>query len=337
MDRLAGLQVLRALAAIMVLIGHVIAEAEHYFGLSLPGDIIPWTRGVDIFFVISGFIVALSASRFQGRPGAFLFRRLHRVVPLYWLFTTLMVLVVLLMPSGAKDTVADTAQIFTSYLFIPWERADGRIAPVLSLGWTLNYEMAFYVILSAALLMRRSLTVVAVALVLLVFTGKIAEPHFAPVAAWTNPIILEFLFGIVLARMWQAGWCRPGMAGSLTLGVAGLALLVALDGSGLPRVLSAGLPATVLVAAGTLFCPRRPLPFQLVGDASYALYLSHRFALRGLTLLVLPLLPGTSAGAALFCVIAIMVSIAVGIGVHLWVERPMLAARLPPRRERAAA
>ena len=58
--KLPGLQALRALAAIMVLVGHVLAEAEHYFALALPGDAIPWTRGVDIFFVISGFVVTLS-------------------------------------------------------------------------------------------------------------------------------------------------------------------------------------------------------------------------------------------------------------------------------------
>ena len=68
MPRLAGLQLLRGLAATMVLIGHVIAEAEHYFARPLPGDAIPWTRGVDIFFVISGFIITLSATRLMGQP-----------------------------------------------------------------------------------------------------------------------------------------------------------------------------------------------------------------------------------------------------------------------------
>ena len=66
---LPGLQILRAVAALMVLLGHVIAEAEHYFGLPLPGDAVPWTRGVDIFFVISGFVITLSAARFAGPPG----------------------------------------------------------------------------------------------------------------------------------------------------------------------------------------------------------------------------------------------------------------------------
>lgn len=61
--KLPGLQALRGLAAVMVLIGHVLAEAEHYFALPLPGDAIPWTRGVDIFFVISGFVITLSAQR----------------------------------------------------------------------------------------------------------------------------------------------------------------------------------------------------------------------------------------------------------------------------------
>ena len=85
-ERLEGLQSLRALAALLVLIGHVRAEAAHYFALDLPGAALPWTRGVDIFFIISGFIITLSATRFAARPGAFLWRRLRfmRCSPRLW-------------------------------------------------------------------------------------------------------------------------------------------------------------------------------------------------------------------------------------------------------------
>jgi exopolysaccharide production protein ExoZ len=143
MPKLGGLQFLRAFAAIMVLIGHAIAEAEHYFAISLHLDFIPWTRGVDIFFVISGFIITLSATRYKGRPFAFLQRRVMRVVPLYYVFTTLMVFTVFFFPNGPKDTVFDLSQILSSYGFFPYARLDGRIAPILSLGWTLNYEIFF--------------------------------------------------------------------------------------------------------------------------------------------------------------------------------------------------
>ncbi|MEL6619001.1 MAG: acyltransferase [Pseudomonadota bacterium] len=331
-----GLQVLRALAAVMVLIGHVLAEAEHYFALSLPGDAVPWTRGVDIFFVISGFVITLSAQRFIGQPGAFLWRRLVRVVPLYWLFTTLMVAALLLVPGGAKDTGFDPLQILSSYGFFPYERADGRIAPVLSLGWTLNYEVYFYALAALCLALPRPLVALTGLLLAIASLGLIIPVDNPQLRFWSNPIIVEFLFGIGLARLWQRGWHRPHSGVAMAGVVVGLGLLVALDPMPLPRFLAAGIPAAIIVASGTLLCPQRPLPGVLWGDASFALYLSHRFALRATTLLLLPLLPVTLAGAAVYTVTVCALALAVGMLTHLCIERPMMRA-LSPRPKRALA
>jgi len=324
--RLPGLQVLRALAALMVLVGHVLAEAEHYFALPLPGDAIPWTRGVDIFFVISGFVITLSAQRFASQPAAFLWRRLLRVVPLYWLFTTLMVAALILIPGGAKDTSFDPLQILSSYGFFPFERADGRIAPVLSLGWTLNYEVFFYALAALCLCMPRPLRALTALLIGVATLDVVVEFSSPQPSFWTNPIILEFLFGIGLARLWQRGWHKPHL-GLATGGVIlGIALLIALHPTPLPRFLAAGVPAALIVASGTLLCPMRTLPGMLWGDASYALYLSHRFALRAATLLLLPLLPATLWGALAYVVTVCGLALAVGLLTHLWIEKPMLRA-----------
>lgn len=322
--RLLGLQALRGVAAVMVLIGHVLAEAEHYFALQLPGDAVPWTRGVDIFFVISGFVITLSASRYAGQPGAFLWRRILRVVPLYYLFTTLMVAALLVLPGGAKDTTLDPAQILSSYGFFPYARADGRIAPVLSLGWTLNYEMFFYALMALCLALPRPLVTVAGMLMALAMMGLVVGFTTPQFTFWTNPLILEFLFGIALARLWQRGWSRPDMALSIAALVMGFALLIVLDPTPLPRFIAAGLPAALIVAGGTLFCPQRPLPGQLLGDASYALYLSHRFALRAATLVLLPLLPATALGAWVYVVTVCVLAVAVGILIHIAIERPLM-------------
>ncbi|TMV05602.1 acyltransferase [Ruegeria sediminis] len=329
MPRLAGLQLLRALAALMVLTGHVIAEAEHYFTVDLAGDRIPWTRGVDIFFVISGFIITLSAARHADRPGAFLWRRLLRVAPLYYLFTTLMVAVLVLAPSAAKETELDPVQILSSYLFLPYERHDGRIAPVLSPGWTLNYEVFFYALAALALTLPRPFRVLAAALVTL-SALSLLRPGNPALVFWTNPLILEFLFGIALARLWQRGYRRPSVMLALASGALGLVLLAALDSTPLPRFVAAGLPAALLVAAGTLFCPPGRLPLQRIGDASYALYLSHRFALRLLTLILLPALP---PGAAwIYVALACTASIAVALITHIAVEAPLMRAFDRPAR-----
>jgi len=325
-DRLSGLQLLRALAAIMVLIGHVIAEAEHYFSMPLPGDAIPWTRGVDIFFVISGFVITLSAQRYVGRPAAFMWRRLVRVVPLYWLFTTLMVITLVVLPSGAKDTSFDPAQIIASYTFIPYERVDGRIAPVLSLGWTLNYEVFFYALAACCLGLPRPLIALAGLIVSLSVLGLLMLFETPQLTFWTNPIILEFMFGLGLARLWQMGWCAPSGLLAISTLLLGFLLLVALDAVDLPRFIAAGLPAALIVAAGTLFCPKIHLPGMIWGDASYALYLSHRFVLRAATLILLPLLPANLFGALIYVMAVFACAMTIGLLTHLILEKPMMKA-----------
>ncbi|MEL6960164.1 MAG: acyltransferase [Pseudomonadota bacterium] len=331
-QRLPGLQLLRALAAIMVLVGHVIAEAEHYFGLSLAGDMIPWTRGVDLFFVISGFVIALSAGRHTGQPGAFLWRRAVRVVPLYWLFTTLMVAALLVMPGGVKDTALDPGQILSSYSFIPYARDDGRIAPVLSLGWTLNYEMFFYALAALSLALPKPLWALTGIMIALVGLGLVLPIETTIWITWTNPLILEFLFGIGLAVLWQRGVGRADIRIACALILSGLVALIVLDPAPLPRAIASGLPAALIVAGGTLFCPMRSLPGMIWGDAAYALYLSHRFVLRGATILLLPLLPANPFGAWVYVAVVTALALAVGLLTYAFVERPLLRAATPTPR-----
>jgi exopolysaccharide production protein ExoZ len=340
--RIDALQWLRALAAGMVLVGHVLEEAAHYRGMGAEVAAgLPWTRGVDVFFVISGVVIALSAARWDGSPGGFLWRRVLRVVPLYWLFTTLMVVALVVVPGGVKETELEPGQIVASYLFLPWERHDGRIAPVLSLGWTLNYEMFFYLLAAGALVWRwpRMGWVVVGLLGAVALAGAVLRPEGVAARFWTNAIILEFAFGIGIAsvlRRWGAVH-RPALA--LAVFGAGLAALVLLHGTGLPRFLAAGLPAAAMVAGPVLFLRTEArgwigaLGLRL-GDASYALYLSHRFVLRLATLALLPLVP--EGGLWLFVGGVTLAATLVALAVFAWIERPLLARLQPPRRAAAA-
>lgn len=328
---------MRAVAAIMVLIGHVIAETEHYSGVAIGADLIPWTRGVDLFFVISGFIIALSGRRYFGVNGgtkAFLLRRLIRVVPLYYLFTTLMLATLVLMPDSVKETAFDPGQVLSSYAFLPYARYDGRIAPILSLGWTLNYEIFFYLLFSVFLTLRgpRGLILVVLTIGILGLIGLIFTPQAPALAFWTNPILIEFAFGILLAAFWLAGRDRvkPGFLTGCAVLAFGLGLLILLDHiNGLPRFVASGIPALIMVA-GPLFYWSGPVASSLphwslvLGDSSYALYLSHRFVLRPGTLFVLPALPQTLAGSSLFVVAACLVATGVAVLVFRHIETPML-------------
>ena len=323
MDKLANLQVLRAAAAGAVLVGHVLAEAEHFFATAIPLKGLPWTRGVDLFFVISGAIIALIILRQRPSPGSFLTRRFMRVAPLYYMFTTVMVGVVLTTPGALKETGFEPVQILASYTFVPFERSDGRIAPVLSLGWTLNYEMFFYVLASAALFFKQPLRVLVTALTLFAF-ANLLQPRPAVLHSWTNPLILEFAFGVLLGTGYARGLRLSGLAAGI-LAAAGMLWLYIGDDPNVPRWIGAGGAATLITAAALYGpTPRWPVSIVRLGDASYALYLSHRFVLRAATLSVAPLLPAKPWAIAGFVAFTCAFAIGTALLVHRWLELPLL-------------
>jgi exopolysaccharide production protein ExoZ len=300
-ERLVHLQALRAVAALMVAFHHAQAEAATLaarLGLTfVPTDIIPWMAGVDIFFVISGFVMVHASHGLFGAPGAarlFLARRVARIVPLYWAATTLFLLVMLAVPALVNTGGIDAGAVAASYLFWPHARSDGLIQPVFSLGWTLNYEMFFYVLFAVALALPLRRAVAAVTLVLVALVVVMAMPWAqdapVPLRFWGYPIVLEFAFGMGLALARHEGIRLTG-AFRLLLVAAAITTL-ALDGyaraqTGFEALFYHGLPAAALVAAATLGSetPDRPAGrieawASRLGDASYALYLLHPFALR---------------------------------------------------------
>jgi exopolysaccharide production protein ExoZ len=339
MNKLGSIQVMRGVAAVMVLIGHAIAEAEHFMDMRLTAGWVPWTRGVDLFFVISGFIIAVSGRRYFGQKGGvgtFLVRRIVRVVPLYYLFTTLTLITLLVAPGGLKDTGFDPGQILSSYGFYPYAREDGRVAPLLSLGWTLNYEMFFYLVFSACLAFRAPVGLLMLGTILLglVAVGVMSGPGGTAFGFYTNSILVEFVLGVALAECWlRTRDLAPASFGAgVAILVLGFVLLIGLGAAfeTWPRAVTAGLPVTVMIAGPLYFWKDRvaegiPAAAYLLGDSSYALYLSHRFVLRAVTLALVPVLPQTMTGGWIY--IGTVCALAVGTGILVFrrVEVPMLS------------
>jgi peptidoglycan/LPS O-acetylase OafA/YrhL len=350
-ERLIHLQTLRAVAALMVAIHHGQAEAAALaarLGLSFsPSGLLPWMAGVDIFFVISGFVMVHASQDLFGQPGAarlFLARRVARIVPLYWAATTLFLLAMLAVPGLVNTAGIGVVDIVSSYLFWPHARPDGAIQPVYSLGWTLNYEMFFYVLFALALALPAYRAVGVVTLVLGGLVVAMATPwgQEAPVALrfWGSPIVLEFAFGMVLALARQEG-IRFAGSFRVLLVVAAIATL-ALDGlwraqTSLDALLYHGLPAAALVAAATLGTQppdRRVGPQEIwasrLGDASYALYLLHPFVLRAMREVVVrigalvppALLPG-AALPLLYLALALIAASAVALAAYRLFEVPV--------------
>ncbi|WP_062203172.1 acyltransferase [Aureimonas sp. AU12] len=287
--RIGEIQWLRAAAALMVVAAHIkVALDLRYFQYdmaSAPLSPFPFVAGVDIFFVISGFVMAYASEGLHGRSDAwrrFLVRRLARVAPLYWLMTLL--LIGLMIAIRAPDWPEITRwQIAASFLFVPTGNVDGYPFPLLDVGWTLNYEMMFYVVFALFVGLRQRWALLATALVLvgIVALGRIEPMPTIALRFWTDPVVLEFLGGIGIFLLFRTGLTLPlGVRVALAAAaVVGFFCFPLLDFTW--RFLQWGVPACLLVLAAVTGRGDRHSPAaEWAGDISYAIYLSHFFVIR---------------------------------------------------------
>ncbi len=274
---LISVQALRALAAWTV-VGHHFMQI--FFGFKADSALGRFfvekgAAGVDVFFVISGLVIFLSTQDEDLPPWRFLLYRLLRIVPAYWFYTLLMALLVVVARPMLPDQSVDLAHVLMSLFFIPSENPGGYgVYPTLNVGWTLNYEMLFYLLFAWTLLFRRQWRLLVVAALL-----------FAVCATWTSfgwisafyrsDIVIEFLMGIGIGMLYRKGWIRPGLWWPV-LGIA-TALLAIYHWPASPRALTWGLPSAVLVVAcmalERFFADNRVL--KVLGDCSYSVYLLH--------------------------------------------------------------
>lgn len=355
------MQALRALAALMVVVHHAQNEAA-ILAVRAGTDFVPrlglpWPAGVDIFFVISGFIIVHAAGPLFGRPGArgrFLAHRIARLVPLYWLVTGLYLALGLSMPAllSGEGGPPDLARTLASFLFWPMARADGAVLPLYGLGWTLNYEMAFYALFALGLgLTRRGAVAWLVgALGLVVLAGRLIPAPPVPLAFWSDPIVLEFALGAGLALL-RAEGVRLHGAAQVGLAAAGLFGLATAPAEPAFRLLAWGLPAALLVAAAVLgrdrpeaarggWAARFLGAAERLGDASYALYLLHPFVLRAAREGLVRSGLGPHLGPWPSLVLMIVLTLPVALLAHQLVERPLtrlVRRRLEPSRPAEAA
>ncbi len=333
---LRGVQALRAVACLMVVAFHVLEAAAKRSGTAWPNG----SGGVDLFFVISGFVMFTSSRRLaelQDGWRVFLQRRLERIVPLYWLLTAAKTAIALTAPGLAPTTRLSTWNLAASLLFIPARDAAGIVRPVLPVGWTLNYEMLFYVIFAAALALRRGpLGILLPVLLPLGLAGFWRQEDWPAALSLANGLVLELCGGVALAQAMARGW-RPNQPASAFLLAAGAVLLLMVPAAGPWRFVAWGLPALLMVA-GTVgleasFGRRLPALLLELGDASYAIYLSHVF--------IVPVLVQALAGAGLpasqaatvLLPACLVVCSAAGLALHRFVDAPIQAwlRRRPPR------
>jgi exopolysaccharide production protein ExoZ len=331
------LQYLRGVAALMVVYFHAVLQLKHV-GIESPLLPVMGEAGVDLFFVLSGFLMWITTCGKNVSPGSFMLKRLMRIVPLYWMLTISAGAVALLLPSLLKHTVFEVPHFIASLAFFPAPNpsylgeADKEllITPLLVPGWTLNYEIFFYVIFACVLFFPQRLRLALVALVFAVVSvaGVVLGEASTVLQFYSNPIIFEFVMGIGVAILVQRQLLLGGRtAVLLTLVFAVLMLLADYEQQVFRRALAFGIPAALIVyglCCMELGATLRRLPYlRVIGDASYSIYLTHVFTLVLCRLLFQRFPHGDGLlSQLLFIGLCLSLSMAVGVATYHLYEKP---------------
>jgi exopolysaccharide production protein ExoZ len=347
---LASLQILRGLAALGILAVHLSMVTDHVLHLRayLP-RLTLGEAGVDLFFVISGFIMVHASADAFGRPHAplsFFARRVVRIVPLYWAVSTWILAAFLLGRTDLATLDLSWGAIVASFLFVPYARPSGLVWPMLQVGWTLNFEMFFYLVFAIALMLRRRSAIIGISLLFVVLIAIRFAGDQWPV--WfeflSRPIILEFCLGMILALGFARGYrIRPASAAVVIVAACTGLLATNHFQVGEWRVIVWGVPAAAIVASVLSFEGKAASSaigraFALLGDASYSLYLVHLPVMLAASRLLPRLFDTTAApwlSIALMAALPLVAAFATYFGlerpVTRWLQRRVRVARTAPQ------
>lgn len=322
--RLLTLQALRAFAALMVLVGHSIGIDATHPEYSANIIIIAHKLsilGVDVFFVISGFVMFYTtADTPASRENAqrFFLKRLIRIVPLYWLATTFYVLFL--------ENHWDWSGLITSYLFIPHINVtNGHVQPIYKIGWTLLYEMYFYLVMSVLMLTRRRFEFLSAVFLPGLLLGCLTTFENPFMQMITDSVMIEFWFGAVAAQYVLSGNYSEKKRLWLIVAMIPLAPLVTVPVLHV-KLLAVGMVTALLIVllvgeeqAGRIKTPRLLVS---IGASSYALYLIHPLAIGMCGRFWTRLVGSGHIWAELLVMMLVAVSVAHVI--HELLERPVM-------------
>lgn len=325
-----SIQLLRGIAALLVVLLHIAVKGEQYGNNALQNFTIGGA-GVDLFFIISGYIMCLSTHNRSLSSSTFMFARARRILPLYWLSTT-MALVIFLYNPALVNRSGGTTSIWASYLLFP--NGDKFLN---ANGWTLSIELAYYIVFGLFIGKGtyKAILFSSVILLSLVITGYCIHSTHPLFLFSTDPLFLEFVMGMGLFNLFAKKklYLKP-QYGLLCCGIA-LAVVVAEMHAAIPgmetqRVVYWGLPMllffTGLISMEPYIQHSHTAVVQLlahIGDASYSLYLFHPFLLGGTAML----LKGCNAAndPLLFASVLIIVAVGMGYLIYWFVEKPLTA------------
>ena len=327
---LRSIQILRFMAAFSVVLFHAHVALTVGRSSSEPSVVVARSfgigaSGVHVFFVISGFVMAYTSWRSRSTPRTFLSRRLVRVLPIYWLMAAFYLIAHQILGTPYRLGPSDAGAAL-----MLWPGYSGAI---IGPGWTLSFEMFFYLSFALCLFLglRRGLVLLTLAYGGLIAIGQVFLPASPEMKLATDPLLLEFLAGAWAGFAFAHNWRLPRRASAALL-AAGAVLLAGGIWFGydrLPSVLTWGVPSVMIVVGALSLEPRQDnriaVFFAKLGDSSYFLYLFHILAIDLLLATPIGELAARDRHAALLSLaFAIICTVSAAMGYRL-IERPLLS------------
>jgi exopolysaccharide production protein ExoZ len=229
--------------------------------------------GVDLFFIISGFVMMYSTSVSAKN---FFFKRIFRIVPLYWVFTLGVFVIAIFHPELLNNTKANFFELAKSFFFIPFDKNETGHFPILFLGWTLNYEIYFYLIFGLCTTFfykfRDIICSVFLILIVIIFSSN---KNFI-LSVYSNPIVIEFIFGMIAYRTL---WLKKFDIHSFILILLCVVTLLIIPQS---RVITFGIPMLIIFYIFHIIFSGKKMLDQIyyLGGCSYSLYLTHPYIIQ---------------------------------------------------------
>ena len=328
-----NIQALRAFAAINVVLFHIIGTAPSYSQNTSHLNILRgWgSNGVDIFFVISGFIIFHTQMTRKKSVGEFVQSRIIRIIPIYWLITLVFILLVGFASSLFRERVITYPSVLSSLSFSSQLLQNKN--PIIYVGWTLEWEMLFYLIFALSLHVNSLKKMIGFIGAMLICTAIALEQY----------IIIEFFFGILVAWTFQkkTHFKNHGIIALL----AGMLLLALSMLPGLPvlemnkfRVIIWGVPA-LLIVFGAVHSPQlKNSTLSFLGDASYSIYLIQALSIPAFYKLSVKFT--NKINGDVLAALCLIFTAALGCAVYFFIEKPLsnyLKSRLSNKNRGAAA
>ena len=266
-NKIDSIQILRFLAAFSVMMVHL-----PLFGFGA------W--GVDIFFVISGFIMMYVT---ESNERSFLVKRIIRIVPLYWMLTLGVFSIAIFFPNLLNNTSANLEHLIKSLFFIPFDKNGTGHFPILFLGWTLNFEIIFYLLFSISLFVskRNRLILCSALIILFLFSNFLLSKKNFIFSTYYEFIFLEFIFGMVAFIIWNKfkNKITNSFFNHFIFFLIIFVVAIILSNLNFIRVIHYGIFSFALLIYFLFFLNNLKFPKTLVslGDASYCMYLLHPY------------------------------------------------------------